>query len=90
VVIFEIARGRSLSPIPAAILSLPRTPYGWPRFVGVPVQAPPGASAMSHMMNVTFFDTRSPEPVPTGPGPFAAPHQLHVALSVPVVVLLPP
>ena len=44
----------------------------------------------SHGAKVTFVVTLSPEPVPTGPGPFEAPHQLFVALTLNVLRLSTP
>src|SRR5438045_4519638 len=55
-----------------------------------PIQSPPGDAAMSQGLYVTFVLTLSPEPVPTGPGPLAAPHQLQVASRTPLWPFLTP
>src|SRR5438270_4887260 len=47
------------------------------------MQAPPGDGVMSQGLYATLVLTLSPEPGPTGPGPLAAPHQLHVPLTEP-------
>src|SRR6266850_3045213 len=73
------------------------SPWIWPppvTFPGVegapPRHFPPGAGAMSQGVKFTLVLTLSPEPEPTGPGPFEAPHQLHVASRTPIWPFLTP
>src|SRR5256885_16965607 len=54
------------------------------------MQDPPGAGAVSQGVKSTFVLTLSPEPGPTGPGPSAAPHQLHSASRTPIWPFLTP
>src|SRR5437773_4979361 len=73
------------------------SPGIWPppvTFPGVdgapPRHAPPGAGMMSQGVKSTLGLTLSPEPGPTGPGPSAAPHQLHSASRTPIWPFLTP
>src|SRR6267142_2599299 len=72
------------------------SPWIWPppvTFPGVevpPMHLPPGAGAINQGVKSTLRLTLSPEPEPTGPGPFEAPHQLHVASRTPIWPFLTP
>jgi hypothetical protein len=50
---------------------------------GSAVHPPARFELLRNGVKLTFVLTGSPEPGPTGPGPFAAPHQLQVALTLP-------
>src|SRR4051812_30001802 len=54
------------------------------------LHAPLRVLLTSHGVKVTLTETFEPEPGPTAPGPEASPNQLHVALTVPPVLLLTP
>src|SRR2546426_3395476 len=60
-------------------LSISPPPVTFPGVEGTPPRhAPPGAGARSHGGKLTVWLTWAPAPGPTGPGPFASPHQLQV------------